>query len=1052
MTVLAPGGSVSTNVSCQTWAFDTGTSWHVAAGGSLGNAIFQGGALTIDNGGTLAGLAEAGGPFTASDPGALPTTYGGVGSITVLGGGTLASAVIGAGSSLVAGEASSSAPKALLGYVNTYGTTLIQNTDIDIGRALGGAGSQTSGVVVVGGGHTTIIDSQLHNQLGDEKTGLLMTDLLAGPQTALVQLDMTNSTIDTTGLGLEAVQQPGGRAPYILNLTNVTITTSGADISEALSLRDTTADGASIDATVTGGVYSGKDGVFLRGFGPALTLTANQATFIGTTQFGAYVNGAAQATFDDHSVITGATDGLVLQSGFAPGSAVIGILNGTQVQGQNGAAIHVRHALSGPNPPAIITIASGATLAGANGNILQVDNAGQAQVTADGVALTGNVLVSGAGSSLALGLQNNAAITGTLTANGGAAATLQLAQATLNGAIVADGAGSTVAAMLGANGTLNGDASATAGGAVSVQGTDATAVMSGAVSADNASAVVQLSNGARVLGGLRLANGASGTVAVDGQGSTLARADGAAVDVGSGSTATVAVTNGGLLAGAGGLLVNATGGGNATVTLANTTLNGDMTRDAASTLDVALTDGAVLTGNLAASTLAIGNGAIWNMGSQAQQSIGALTLDNGEVDFGSSPGAFKTLTTGSLQGSGIIHMGMDFTPGGGNDLLTVTGAVHGAPLLDPQEKDQGVEDPRNNVLLARTGGGDPLALLGGKVDAGIYTYRLQQDGDTWSLVRNGSPDPDTPPDPEDLSPAAQTALSLAASLPWIWYGELGTLRLREGDLRANRAGDGLWVRTYSSFSNLTGAAAPDYSLDQYGLTVGGDKRLVGSAGDWYVGGFGAYSYSTVGIDGGSSGRVDSYSLGGYATWLGTNGWYADGVLKANEFDSDIRVVNSDGSIARGGYRTPGLGMSLEVGKHYPLANNGFVEPYLQATGFMSRNANDQLDSGFNIETGTTKSFQSELGVLTGTTFHYGNHGLVQPYIKAALAHEFVASNRVVLNGQEFDNGTTGTIMKVGVGVAAQVRDNLQLHLDADYATGGPVDHATHLTLGMRYAF
>jgi outer membrane autotransporter protein len=745
------------------------------------------------------------------------------------------------------------------------------------------------------------------------------------------------------------------------------------------------------------------------------------------------------------------------------GVATVYVENGSSVSGTTGAAIHMLHNGTLPAARSTVVVKSGSTLSAGNGNIVQVDQGGMGRVVTDSVALAGNVLASGSGSDLQLDALNSS-IAGNINVNDGAVARAVFIGSSLAGNVAASGAASQATIGLGEKATLTGNAAATGGATVSVYGDHSSSLLRGAVTADNANATVQLTNGAHVTDGMRLTNGANGTVLVDGNGSTLARTDGAAVDLGAGSKATISVVNGGALAGANGVLVNATGASNATVTLANTTLNGDMTRDASSTLDVALVNGAVLTGNLAASTLAVGSGSTWNMGNQAQQSVGALTLDNGRVNFASSQGAFKTLSTGSLQGNGTIHMGVDFDAGAGNDFLAVAGAVHGAPLLDPVEEDQGVKDPRNHVKLASTGGGDPLALVGEKIDAGVYTYRLEKEGDNWVLVRNGSPDPNPNPDdphhqdpdpqpgPNDISPAAQTALSVASAAPWIWYGELGTLRLREGDLRANRAGSGVWVRTYSSFSRLDQTAAPNYGLNQYGLTAGADKRLVGGAGDWYVGGFSAYSYSTIGINGGSSGKVDSYSLGGYATWMGTDGWYADGVLKANEFDNDIRVVGSDGRRTRGGYRTPALGASLEVGKHVALPNQGFVEPYLQVAGVMTRSSADKLDSGFNIQTGVTKSLQSELGMLTGTTFEYGNHRTIQPYIRAALGHEFVSNNRVVLNGREFTNGTSGTLMKVGLGVAAQLRDNLQVHLDADYATGGPLEHATHYTLGMRYAF
>jgi outer membrane autotransporter protein len=357
------------------------------------------------------------------------------------------------------------------------------------------------------------------------------------------------------------------------------------------------------------------------------------------------------------------------------------------------------------------------------------------------------------------------------------------------------------------------------------------------------------------------------------------------------------------------------------------------------------------------------------------------------------------------------------------------------------------------------------------VDAGIYTYHLEQSGNQWVLVRNGDapPPPNTPPDggnptgggnppsdpgtppPDTLSPAAKTALSMASAIPDIFYNEIGTLRLRQGDLRANRAGDGLWARSFTSLDKYDTTAAPAFDMDQYGLVVGADKRLLLKSGDLYVGAMGTYSYSDVKIGGGSSGRVNSYSLGAYATWLMENGWYLNGILKANTFDNDLRVIGSDGRGSRGHYNMPGFGATVELGKHIKLANDGFMEPYTQISGFTANSSHDNLDNGFDIHNGNTKSLRGEIGLLGGQNFEIKN-GFIQPYMKGAFIHEFVDGNRTVLNNTSFNEDMSGTRMLAGVGVAAQVKKNLQFHLDADYTTGGVLNQAVNVTLGMRYVW
>ncbi|MFC4273583.1 autotransporter outer membrane beta-barrel domain-containing protein, partial [Achromobacter aloeverae] len=166
----------------------------------------------------------------------------------------------------------------------------------------------------------------------------------------------------------------------------------------------------------------------------------------------------------------------------------------------------------------------------------------------------------------------------------------------------------------------------------------------------------------------------------------------------------------------------------------------------------------------------------------------------------------------------------------------------------------------------------------------------------------------------------------------------------------------------------------------------------------------------------------------------------------------LRVVGSNGVPARGHYNTPGYGTSLEVGKHIDLGRKRFVEPYGEVEGFIASGANDKLDSGFKIHNGATKSTQGEIGVLAGTHFELGKGYEVQPYLKTAVVREFVNDNNVTLNGTRIKDDLSGNHVLVGTGVAVQLKQNLQAHLDVDYTSGGPIKHTTDINLGVRYVF
>jgi outer membrane autotransporter protein len=43
-------------------------------------------------------------------------------------------------------------------------------------------------------------------------------------------------------------------------------------------------------------------------------------------------------------------------------------------------------------------------------------------------------------------------------------------------------------------------------------------------------------------------------------------------------------------------------------------------------------------------------------------------------------------------------------------------------------------------------------------------------------------------------------------------------------------------------------------------------------------------------------------------------------------------------------------------------------------------------------------------------------------------------------------------MLAGLGVAAQIKNNLQMHVDAAYLTGGAINQSVDVTVGVRYVW
>ncbi|WP_233233661.1 autotransporter outer membrane beta-barrel domain-containing protein [Bordetella sp. LUAb4] len=1051
---------------CAVWSVTNGGSLAIQSGGGIGNAFMDIGTLSVQDGGVVTGFAEAGGYYRPSDSTVDgPSAQGVIGTINIYGGGQLGTALIGPQSTLNS-LGTDDNNRARVGSIETDGTVTLSHTLVDPNLAVYTAGA----ALAIDGGQVTINDSEIRGGNGAGNAIRIMGQRTEANTTATVNI--TNSKIDQVpDADAIALLDRGGYLDYNLTLTNTDVTSAP---SNALYIGQTappvTNDGhGAINVSISGGTYTGGNaGIAADVWGTKpvdITLTNGVHVLAPNTGAGDIGNamlltGTANVTATD-SVLEGASHGLKIGSARnALGGPTVALAD-TQVTGTNGSAIYITRGNQDAVTHSTITIGAGTTLSGGDGNILTTDNGALADFTVDGNAGTRNGAVN------------------------------------LVGNIAASGAGTGLNVQLKTNATINGNIVASAGSGVTLVGDTASSHLNGAVTAAASTANVNLSNGAKVTGGVALSDRSTGQIALTGNGSALSNGNGAAISVND-STATIALNSGATLAGKDNLLVDVRNAGQADVTLDNTVQTGDMMRAADSTLNVKLQNNTQYTGNVKANSMTVSSGSSWLMDNPQATDIGGLTLNTGLVDFNAGNGPFKTLKTSSLDGSGgRFNMGVDFNPGAGNDLLQVAGKVDNDNRLHVDAKDQSVADPRNHITLVQTGGGNGQFGLveGEKVDAGIYVYNLQRTGDDWELVQSGTrpdnpknpnhpDDPDHPDDPnhpnnpdnpdnpnnpdnpgnpdknppknipdaQHLSPAAKTALNVASALPFEFYGEMDTLRKRQGDLRLNKTDNGAWVRSFSNFNEIREAAAPGYSLNQYGGAFGADKRFELSSGDMYVGGFGSYSYNTVGVDGGSSGRTNSYGLGGYATWLRSDGWYVDSILKANSFENDLRVVGSNGTPAHGHYNTPGYGGSVEVGKHINVGKKSFVEPYGELQGFAAHNANEKLDSGFRIHNGATKSTQGEIGVLGGTNFELGKGYEVQPYLKTAVVREFVDDNSVTLNGTRIKNDMSGNHMLVGTGVVVQLKQDLQAHVDVDYTAGGPIKHTTDVNIGVRYVF
>jgi outer membrane autotransporter protein len=513
------------------------------------------------------------------------------------------------------------------------------------------------------------------------------------------------------------------------------------------------------------------------------------------------------------------------------------------------------------------------------------------------------------------------------------------------------------------------------------------------------------------------------------------------VDAGSAGTsqANIAVLNGSTLSASNGILMNVLSGAEANLRVGGSTLIGDIVADASSTANVLLEDSASLTGRLQnVQNLGVNSNARWVM--VGDGSVQNLAMNGGAIQFG-NPGEFFKLNVGTLSGTGgTFFMHTDFKTGQ-VDTLTVAGNASGNHTVAIDAS--GTEPVGAGATpVVRIGSGDStFSLAGGGVDLGTFSYDLVRLNSTeWylnTLTRT-------------ISPGTQSVIALFNAAPTAWYGELSTLRSRMGEVRMDQGKAGSWIRAYGNKFNVDAGSGIAYQQVQQGLSFGADAPLPMGDGQWLVGVLGGYSKSDLDLSRGTSGTIDSYYLGAYTTWLDEpSGYYFDGVLKVNRFENESDVRLSDGKKTKGDYNSNGVGGSLEFGRHIKLADDYFVEPFTQLSGVIIQGKSYDLDNGLSADGDRPRSLLAKAGATAGRNFHWDDK-VVQPYLRAALVHEFANNNEVKVNNNRFNNDLSGSRGELGAGVAVSMSDKVSIHADFDYSNGDKIEQPWGANVGVRY--
>jgi outer membrane autotransporter protein len=483
-------------------------------------------------------------------------------------------------------------------------------------------------------------------------------------------------------------------------------------------------------------------------------------------------------------------------------------------------------------------------------------------------------------------------------------------------------------------------------------------------------------------------------------------------------------------------------------------MTGDVLTDIAGT--VVLDNGSTLTGRIDNSTaVQISNAGQWV--TTGNSSVQNLALEAGVVRLGDKD-AFHQLDVENLSGKGIfiMHADVDIDR---TDFLNVTKNASGEHTLQVTASGTNPASP-DVVKIGNIAGGDASFALSGLVDAGSRTYGLLREGEGLFLQPN-----------QTVSTSTNAVLAIAGSAPSILYGEMTTLNSRLGDRRLGSGGEdtstmarsdasvknlsnSVWMRTYGNQYNVANAYGGGYTQNQQGFALGADTQAQLGGQQWLIGAFVGSGRTDIDLKNGSTATVDSLNAGIYGTLLDiASGMYVDVVGKVNQFDNKAKVTMSDGTRSKGNYKNLGVSATVEVGKHIRFDNGNFIEPFAQVGLAAVEGKQYRMDNGLEVDADAARSLLGKVGMTVGREIALDNGSKLQPRVRMAIGHEFVKSNDVQVNDDDFNSDPSSTSLEYTVGMNwIPAQKNWQVYGELGGSKGNTIDQNWSGSVGLSYNF
>lgn len=494
------------------------------------------------------------------------------------------------------------------------------------------------------------------------------------------------------------------------------------------------------------------------------------------------------------------------------------------------------------------------------------------------------------------------------------------------------------------------------------------------------------------------------------------------------------------------------------------------------------------------------------------QTLAALS-NAGTVNLlSSTPGSTLTITGAYVGNNGVINLGTVLAGSTSlSDRLVLSGPAASATGstslkitnlggLGAQTTGSGIEvvSAINGATTTAQTSKNAFSLAGGHVDAGAFSYQLYAAdasgaGENWYLrsstttpvdpVPPGPPGPPFPlfPDRPGLPGGGggtvttyRSEVPLLAALPAQLrqsdLSMLGNLHRRIGDeavpgdgASMGDAGNGrqAWARAIYNDIDIRqdGIAAAQSKGHVSGLQAGTDLFASGS---WragvYVGsldGSADVSGNAHGIIGAvGSNELRSRLLGGYATWFGGDGLYADSVLQGGSHDY---TAQPNDALSTSG-KASTLTASIEGGKAFDLGQGWKIEPQAQLI-YQRASFDNLLISGALVRQDADAGWIARLGVRVKGDIPT-SAGRLQPYARVNVYRASGGTDLTSFIGPAGSTnigsatGYTSTELAGGMTLALNAATTLYGELGQLYNSGGDASVRSSLqgSLGIRVSW